>query len=186
MSYPESFPEAVLDYIASGNKISEASAIFDVSESSIGRWRRRQKNTGSIKSKPRTNNPYKIDKEALKSYIKSYPDSYLNEIATHFNVTESGVKKVLKRLNITRKKKSKCYRERDEVKRIEYQKFIATYNPEKLIYIDESGIDSFISREYEWSIRGTKVMIEVSGKRFARDSFVAGLKGKEVIAPICY
>ena len=27
----------------SGNKISEASAIFDVSESSIGRWRRRQK-----------------------------------------------------------------------------------------------------------------------------------------------
>ena len=55
-----------------------------------------------------------------------------------------------------------------------------------MIYIDESGIDSFISREYGWSIRGTKVMGEVSGKRFARESFVAGLKGKEVIAPICY
>ena len=43
MSYPESLLESVLDYIDSGNKISEASAIFDVSESSIGRWRRRQK-----------------------------------------------------------------------------------------------------------------------------------------------
>ena len=29
-------------------------------------------------------------------------------------------------------------------------------------------------------------MGEVSGKRFARERFVAGLKGKEVIAPICY
>ena len=104
MSYPESLREAVLNYIDSGNKISEASAIFDVSESSIGRWRRRQKNTGSIKRRPRTNDPYKIDNEALKAYIKSHPDTYLNEIATHFNVTESGISKALKRLNITRKK----------------------------------------------------------------------------------
>ena len=62
------------------------------------------KKTGGMKRRPRTNNPYNIDKEALKAYIKSHPDAYLNEIATHFNVTESGVKKVLKRLNITRKK----------------------------------------------------------------------------------
>ena len=57
-----------------------------------------------MKRRPRINNPYKIDNEALKAYIKSHPDAYLNEIATHFNVTESGVKKVLKRLNITQKK----------------------------------------------------------------------------------
>ena len=62
------------------------------------------KNTGSIKRRPRKNNPYKIDNKALKAYIKLHPHAYLNEIATHFNVTESGVKKVLKRLNITRKK----------------------------------------------------------------------------------
>ena len=43
MSYSESLRETVLNYIDSGNKISEASAIFDVSESSIGRWRRGQK-----------------------------------------------------------------------------------------------------------------------------------------------
>ena len=104
MSYPESLCEAVLNYIDSGNKVSEASAIFDVSESSIGRWRRRQKNTSSIKRRPRTNNPYKIDNEALKAYIKFHPDAYLNEIATHFNVMESGFSKALKRLNITRKK----------------------------------------------------------------------------------
>lgn len=29
-------------------------------------------------------------------------------------------------------------------------------------------------------------MGEVSGKRFARESFVAGLCGKEVLAPLCY
>ena len=67
----------------------------------------------------------------------------------------------------------------------QYKRRSRTNNPYK-IDSDESEIDSFISREYRWSIRGTKVMSEVSGKRFARESFIASLKGKEVIAPICY
>ena len=101
MSYPESFREAVLNYIDSGNKISEASAVFDVTELSIGLWR--CKKTGSIKRRPRTKNPYKIDNESLKAYIKSHPDAYLNEIATHFSVTESRFSKALRCLNINRK-----------------------------------------------------------------------------------
>ena len=55
-----------------------------------------------------------------------------------------------------------------------------------LIYIDESGIDSFISREYARSPKGSIVLGEKSGRRFARESFVAGLKGKEIISPFCY
>ena len=36
------------------------------------------------------------------------------------------------------------------------------------MYVDESGIDTFISREYGWGPRGQKVIGEVSGKRAAR------------------
>ncbi len=63
---------------------------------------------------------------------------------------------------------------------------IERFNPQKLAYVDESGIDSYISREYGGELRGKKITGELSGKRYARESFVAGLLGKEVIAPICY
>ncbi|AMQ28681.1 TPA: IS630 family transposase [Legionella pneumophila subsp. pneumophila] len=59
-------------------------------------------------------------------------------------------------------------------------------NPENIVYIDESGIDSFVSREHAWSERGKAVIGERSGKRFARESFVAGLINKKLVAPICY
>jgi hypothetical protein len=44
-----------------------------------------------------------------------------------------------------------------------------------LVYIDESGIDKFMSREYGWALKGQKVIGEISGKRYARENFVAGL-----------
>lgn len=65
-------------------------------------------------------------------------------------------------------------------------KKLAIHDPDKLVYIDESGIDKFISREYGWGEIGLKIIGEVSGKRYARESFIAGqLRGKTV-APFCY
>lgn len=55
-----------------------------------------------------------------------------------------------------------------------------------MVYIDESGIDTFMSREYAWSERGQTVIGEKSGKRFARESFIAGLINKNLVAPMCY
>jgi isftu1 transposase len=54
------------------------------------------------------------------------------------------------------------------------------------VYIDESGIDKFISREYGWGARGKKIMGGVSGKRYARESFIAGQVQNKIIAPFCY
>jgi transposase len=54
------------------------------------------------------------------------------------------------------------------------------------VYVDESGIDTFISRQYGWGLRGQKVLGEVSGMRYARESFVAALVNKKIIAPMCY
>lgn len=57
---------------------------------------------------------------------------------------------------------------------------------EDLVYVDESGIDTFLHRTHGWGKRGEQVMGEVSGKRFARESFVAGLCAQKVLAPFCY
>ncbi|HAU1190315.1 TPA: IS630 family transposase, partial [Legionella pneumophila] len=86
------------------------------------------------------------------------------------------------------KKKSTLYAERDEQKRQNYLAQLANHLPEKLVYIDESGIDTFIARDYGWSCRGKKILAEVSGRRYVRESFIAGLmpQSKKVVAPFCY
>ncbi len=43
-----------------------------------------------------------------------------------------------------------------------------------------------MSREYGWALKGQKVIGEISGKRYARESFVAGLNNGRIIAPFCY
>nr|WP_161499055.1 IS630 family transposase [Legionella pneumophila] len=84
------------------------------------------------------------------------------------------------------KKKTSLYKERDEIKRQLFISEVGMHPSDKLVFIDESGIDKFVSREYAWSKKGHKVIGEVSGKRFARESFIAGLIGNQTIAPLCY
>lgn len=84
------------------------------------------------------------------------------------------------------KKKSTYYKERDEKKRQEFLDAIESVEKEDLVYVDESGIDQFLSRPYGRSPRGQKVYGEISGKRFDRESFVAAKVGGKILAPLCY
>ena len=56
----------------------------------------------------------------------------------------------------------------------------------RLVFVDESGFDSFFHREYARAPRGEKIIGEVSGKKFERESIVAAKRGKEILAPLCY
>jgi transposase len=58
--------------------------------------------------------------------------------------------------------------------------------PESLVFVDESGIDSYISRTAGRAKKGQKVKGEKSGKRYARHSFVAAKCGKKILAPMTY
>ena len=104
MSYSTEFREEVLDFLAQGNTIESACDLFTVRESSIGRWKQMKNKKGNVVREPRPQMPYKIDNEKLKNFIAENPDAYLNEIALHFGVSDSGICRALRRLNITRKK----------------------------------------------------------------------------------
>jgi transposase len=73
--------------------------------------------TGSLAEKERHKTPHKLPDEELKTYIAAHSDAYFTEIAAHFNCSDEGVRQACKRLGITRKKKTKRYKERDEEKR---------------------------------------------------------------------
>ena len=57
---------------------------------------------------------------------------------------------------------------------------------ESLVFIDESGIDSYVCRAYGRAKIGQKAPGEKSGKRYARHSFVAAKCGKKILAPMTY
>lgn len=57
---------------------------------------------------------------------------------------------------------------------------------EQRVYIDESGIDKYIYRPYGRTFLGKVIQGKISGKRYQRESFVAGKVGSKIIAPFCY
>lgn len=104
MSHSKDLRIRAIQYVEQGGTIKEACRIFEVSRSSFQRWRVIKNETGNVAPKSRIKSPYKIDNEQLKAYINEHPDAYLNEIASHFNVTSPCISIALKRLKITRKK----------------------------------------------------------------------------------
>jgi transposase len=67
-----------------------------------------------------------------------------------------------------------------------FQEKIAGIKPEDLVYVDESGIDTFAYRPYGYAKKGEKIYGAVSGKRYARESFVAAWCHKNILSPMCY
>ncbi len=54
------------------------------------------------------------------------------------------------------------------------------------VYIDESGINEYLHRDRGRGFYGECVKGESSGKRFSRESFIAGKVQSKIIAPFCY
>ena len=76
------------------------------------------------------------------------------------------------------------YQERNEEKRQEFAQTLKEITPERLVYVDESGFDSPLIREYGYCVKGKRLMGEKSGKRFARTSIIAGLREGKPVAPM--
>ena len=95
--------------------------------------------------------------------------------------------KRLNKLGITRKK-TKLYLERNEEKRALFLAAISEENPEDLVWLNESGIDEFLQRDYARASRGKQVISEVHGRKYGRISVIAAWlsAAKEMIAPYVF
>ena len=129
MAYSIDTRKIVLDYLAKGHTQEEANKELGVSVSSITKWRRMLRETGNLEDKEPQRKPRKLHDAELKAYIAANPDAYFTEIAEHFKCSDEGVRKACKRLGITRKRKTKLYKERDEEKRQEFINEIKEISP---------------------------------------------------------
>ena len=122
-------------------------------------------------------------------------DWYQSEYAAHFGVSRGQISKVLSRLGITRKKKSLTYLEQDEKKVLEFEKDFKELQEQQtealgvapqIVYVDESAIKQSVTREYGYGTKGEKVLGKINGKRVKNVNIVAGIAGKEILAPFTF
>jgi transposase len=121
----------------------------------IYRWVSRKKEKGNVEPLRRPYVYKKINDQKLIDYVERNPDHFLSEIGNYFNLTPQAIFYALKRLKITRKKIHAVPRKRRR-KRANFITSLEKIPPEQRIYLDESGINQYLHREYGRSIQGKK------------------------------
>jgi transposase len=100
MTYSTDFRRKVLAVKKQEKLTDEATAKrFGIGIANLSRWKKNLE-ANRTRNKPAT----KINMEALKLDVEMYPDAYQYERAARFGVSERGIGKALKRLNISYKK----------------------------------------------------------------------------------
>jgi Transposase and inactivated derivatives len=65
-------------------------------------------------------------------------------------------------------------------------RLIANIPKDKIAYIDETGIDTYLYREHCYAPKGQKVIGHISGKKYHRVGIVAAKLGRRILAPLQY
>ena len=84
------------------------------------------------------------------------------------------------------KKKATRYREQEPEKVAAYQEEIKDIPPEKIAYVDECGIDTYLYRQYAYAPRGQKIFDQISGRKYKRCGIVAARMADRILAPLQY
>lgn len=67
-----------------------------------------------------------------------------------------------------------------------YNYEISDVPSENIVYVDESGLETYLYREYGYAPRGEKVYDSIKGRKYARVGIVAAQMGNRIIAPFEY
>ncbi len=85
-----------------------------------------------------------------------------------FNCSHVAVLKALKKLGITRKKRQLHTKEQCPIKVRKYLNEIKDVSKKDIVYIDETGIQGYIYREYGRALKGKKVYDKIAGKKYQK------------------
>ena len=147
----------------------EIASRFRVDVSCITRLLQLRRETGSIEPRPLGGGkPPALDRgglERLRALVQKRPDATLEQLRQHLGLDGSImlVWRALKRLGITRKKKTRHAQERDrpEVrkKRRRFRKEVKAIEPGRLVFVDETGVTTAMTPAYGRAPRGQRVVV---------------------------
>lgn len=173
----------------------EIAARFRVSVSFITRLLRRRRRAGSLDPAPHGGgHPPALGHAArrrLRRLVREQPDATPEELAARVGVPcgRMAIFRTLRKLEITRKKKSLHAPERDtrriRRKRRAFREAVDRLDPRRLVFVDETGAHTAMTRTYGRAPRGQRVKGSVPG-HWKSMTLISGLRLSGVVAPMAF
>jgi len=104
MAYSIDYIRRAVWYKQEGHTFKQLREAFGIPPETYYLWEEKLAN-GYYETKPKRERLRKIDKEKLKQAVAEKPDAYLHELAQQFSCTSQAVFYMLRKLNITLKKR---------------------------------------------------------------------------------
>jgi transposase len=168
---------------------------FRVSLSFIARLLRRRRQAGTLEPKPHGGgHPPALDhedEERLRELVRQHPDATLNELRQQLGVacSRSALARALERRELTRKKKTLHAEQRNrpenQAKRQAFRATSATIDPHRLVFVDETGTNTAMTRAYGRAPRGERVVGTVPGQ-WTTVTLISALRLSGVVAPLAF
>jgi transposase len=175
--------------------LRQIAARFLVSLSFVARLLRHYRTTGSLAPKPHGGGrppalrPAQL--ERLRALIRKKPDATLGELRRGLGVACStmAISRALRELKITRKKKVLHAQERDspevQEKRRDFLEELAGVDPQRLVFVDETGAHTSMTRTHGRAPVGQRVRGAVPG-HWDSVTLICGLRLSGVTAPVVF
>lgn len=191
--YSDDLREHILAAIDRGeHSLRELAHLFAVSLSFLVRLLQRRRQTGAAHPKPHGGGPpRRLDDQAeqrLLDLVHEQPDATLRELRDRLGVPcdLSTIARVLRRHRISRKKKTLHADERDTPRvqeaRAAFDERMGTVDPAHLIFVDETGATTKMTRTHGRAPGGERVEGTAPGS-WQSVTLIAGLRTTEVVAP---
>jgi len=194
--YSNDLRERIVAAIDRGeHSLRQLADLFSVNLSFIVRLLQRRRATGSVQPKPQGGGPTpKLDAAAVQrllELVEKQPDATLTELRDRLGIPchIATIARALRRQRITRKKKTLHAEERDrpdvQAQRAVFTEKLATVDPEHLVFVDEFGVTTAMTRLYGRAPEGERVEAAAPGA-WKNVTLIAGLRPTEVVAPLTF
>jgi transposase len=195
-AYSQDLRQRILDTVQRGDgTLGQIARRFLVSVSFITRLLQRHRSTGSLEPRPHGGgNPAVLspeDLEQLRELVQEQPDATLEELRQRLGVSCSlmTLSRALCKLGLPRKKKIPRSQEQDrpdvQEQRQEFCAKLAGVDPRRLVFVDESGANTAMTRTHGRAPVGQRVYTNTPG-RWESITMTCGLRLCGVTAPLAF
>ena len=195
-AYSQDLRQRILDTVQGGDgTLGQIARRFLVSVSFVTRLLQLHRSTGSLEPRPHGGgNPAVLgpeDLEQLRELVRKQPDATLEELRQRLGVSCSlmTISRALRKLELPRKKKIPRSQEQDrpdvQEQRQEFCAKLAGVDPRRLVFVDESGANTAMTRTHGRAPVGQRVYTNTPG-RWESITMTCGLRLSGVTAPLAF
>ena len=183
----------VIEMVRAGASRREAAEVFFLAGSTAVKWLQRWEKSGSAEPRGGSVLPLEVHAMVILEVVRAQPDATFVELLVvlkkqGIRTSRSALWRFFSRHDITFKKKSLCAseRQRQDVVRAR-RKWIreqGLLDPARLVFIDETSVNTQMVRLYGHGPRGVRLVDHVPFGNRKTFTFVAALRHSRMVAPL--